>query len=132
MKRTTLLILSAAAILLLCGAFGLWQLMLETGQYPSSHGFRIDGAAYRAIQAAQKTHPGTHLVVETQGALVGPEMYMNIHLAREFDPRDCVQLTTRGLTIEVEHYLYEQRILRPVISHDGDDPADGYTLTFSQ
>ena len=113
------------------GIYGLWQLMLETGAYPSSHGFHIDGKAYRALQEAQKTKPGTHLVVQTQGAMVGPEMYTELHLAETFDDKDFVRVSTRGMTLEVERYLYDHRVLQPVISHKGDKPTTGYTLTFS-
>lgn len=116
-------------LIVLAATFGAWLLVLETGGYRSSHGFRLDGKAYRALQAAQAKKPGTHLVIKTRGALVGPDMYLESYLSEEFDPRDCEALTTRGQTIEIERYLYEQRVLRPVISHQGNDCTTGYTLS---
>jgi hypothetical protein len=107
-----------------------WQSMLETGSYPSTHGFRIDGKAYRALQEAQKVKPGTHLVIQTQRSLVGPALYAETHLASTFDASKFVTLQTRGIPFEVERYLFEQRVLQPVISHRGDKPTTGYTVTF--
>jgi hypothetical protein len=127
--RLIWVILFGGAVFLLSAGIGVGFLLLETGGYPSSHGFRLDGRAYRALQAAQTTKPGMHLVIKTQRALAGPNMYLETYLSKDFDPRDCVVITTRGQTIEVERYLYDQRILRPVISHRGDDPTTGYTLS---
>ncbi len=137
MKRITLLILLVVGVfflLILLGAgLGIRHLVLETGNYESGHGFRIDGKAYRAIQEAQKLKPGTHLVVQTQRSFVGPELYTEIHFAKEFRADDdFVTITTRGVNIEVEQYLYERRVLWPIISHTGNEPTTGYTLTYTR
>ncbi len=111
---------------------GGWALLLETGAYPSSHGFRVDGKAYRAYFAAQKIRPGTELVVETRASFVGPDWYMDIHLGNDFDPQDHVRHTTRGIPLVVEKYLDERRSLGPVITHDGRaDKTTGYSLWYA-
>lgn len=113
------------------GGYALARAILEAGEYPSGHGFCLDGKAYRAYHEAQATRPGTHLVVETRGGFVGPDIYYQVHLSQEFDERDHVKLTTRGVPLVVEKYLYERHMLRPLISHNGGpDKTSGYSFRF--
>ncbi len=125
----TAVVFVVTAVVAVCG--GLWYLTLETGYYGESHGFRVDGSAIRAYQEAQETRPDTHLVVETHGAFVGPGHTLRVDLSKRFDPADHVQLETRGVPLVVEKHVYEKyQILKPIITHEGDDPTKGYGMYF--
>lgn len=132
-SRRRIVILGSLAALVVAGIVialgsGLWLLLLETGKYPVSHGFRIDGKAWRALQEAGESHPNVHLVMVTGGYFPG-EVTFESKFASEFDDRDRVTLQTRGVTFEVEKHIYEKyRILRPVVSHRGDKPLTDYKL----
>lgn len=123
-------------LLLLGGAlagaayFG-WQALLEHGSYPTRHGFRIDGKAFRALQAAQQARPGTHLVLRLTRAPVGPEYHVQTYLANTFNPAKFVTLETRGVVFEADRYLVQQySVSQPVISHRGNNPTEGYTFAY--
>ena len=131
-RRKTVILCSLAALLaagLVVGAgSGVWLLMLETGEYPVSHGFRIDGKARRGLEEARQSHPERHLVMVTGGFFPGEVTFVS-KFASEFDSRDCVTLQTRGVTFEVEKHIYAKyRILRPIITHRGDKPTADYKL----
>jgi hypothetical protein len=107
---------------------GLWLLLLETGEYPTSHGLRIDGKAYRALQEAGQLQPGTHLVVGTKRAFVGPDTYWQLRLSKTFDTNDRATLHTRCITFEVEKGLLHESVLRPIITHRGNKPTEGFAV----
>lgn len=108
---------------------GVVWLALEMKDVAAGQGFRVDSSAVRAYEEAQKTKPGTHLLL-TGYYPPGSLMYIHADLSTQFDPKKHVKLKTRGVMLVIENGIFQsQRVSHPIVFHDGGaDPTKGFSV----
>jgi hypothetical protein len=117
--------LLVCGLVIVGGVFVAREMMAES----SGQGFRVHSSAVRAYQEAQKTKPGSHLLL-TGYYPTGGMVYLNADLSTHFDPKEHVKIKTRGVALVIENGIFHsQRVSHPVVMHDGGvDPTKGYSV----